>query len=603
MKYYVEDKEHLDKMQKIFSLILRKSEGIKYQDVEEALEKTTNQISHYCRKLLKYDFVVIICKSHHKIVQAKKYAVEYQQLLFPFPINRESLRFDPPPQANIYRELQFFPNLWLNLSDVNGKRQQDILSSMQKIEEVKSFPRLFEMLLKDGSISKIAERLGKIFTYRYKVKDHIRKWPYFQELQLEIQTYQGTTMIEFSKETLQDLNNLLRNKGFMDQTLNNDEIIKLINDMEDNDKANTKRKTQLSRTKMNRYATICNFIKNVRMTTIKDLKCIIFDSEKEEHFGMIDTRTIQKYLVILEKIGFCKTCTVNARVVQKECQRVIITHFSIDDDDEELFRFKRELADFKEQKFDIKVEKPLKVKNTSTLKSIKKRQKHLNKINQQIVREELFQSDEEIKQEPQVETLDKRSRDIIILKQKIQTIFEKVTDQLLRYSFQKLRPKYDLEVVNEVFSNKKKINILNYLLGLEYKIQKKVKPQNYNQNYDEWEHDTLQQVGKMNQIGELSSSQFDYELCMKHQKDIYQKQQLIQNTEHCKNYLLRFPNITLKKLINTFPFINHYIMMKKLTQDGSIKILLNNIEVSVETGFEYVDSKIKITEQYLKYFI
>ena len=62
--------------------------------------------------------------------------------------------------------------------------------------------------------------------------------------------------------------------------------------MEDNDKANTKRKTQLSRTKMNRYATICNFIKNVRMTTIKDLKCIIFDSEKEEHFGMIDTRTI-----------------------------------------------------------------------------------------------------------------------------------------------------------------------------------------------------------------------------------------------------------------------------------------------------------------------
>ena len=36
-----------------------------------------------------------------------------------------------------------------------------------KIEEVKSFPRLFEMLLKDGSITKAAERLGKIFTYRY----------------------------------------------------------------------------------------------------------------------------------------------------------------------------------------------------------------------------------------------------------------------------------------------------------------------------------------------------------------------------------------------------------------------------------------------------
>ena len=30
MKYYVEDKEHLDKMQKILSLILRKPNGIKY---------------------------------------------------------------------------------------------------------------------------------------------------------------------------------------------------------------------------------------------------------------------------------------------------------------------------------------------------------------------------------------------------------------------------------------------------------------------------------------------------------------------------------------------------------------------------------------------
>ena len=49
--------------------------------------------------------------------------------------------------------------------------------------------------------------------------------------------------------------------------------------MEDNDKANTKRKTQLSRTKMNRYATICNYIRLSRMTTIKDLKLIIFGSE------------------------------------------------------------------------------------------------------------------------------------------------------------------------------------------------------------------------------------------------------------------------------------------------------------------------------------
>ena len=58
--------------------------------------------------------------------------------------------------------------------------------------------------------------------------------------------------------------------------------------MEDDYKSNTNRKRQLSWTKMNRYATIYNYIRGVRMTTINDLKLIIFDSEKEEHFGMID---------------------------------------------------------------------------------------------------------------------------------------------------------------------------------------------------------------------------------------------------------------------------------------------------------------------------
>ncbi|KAM3132269.1 hypothetical protein pb186bvf_015599 [Paramecium bursaria] len=43
MKYYDEDKEHLDKMQKIYSIILIKPVKIKQQDPEEALKKNCQQ--------------------------------------------------------------------------------------------------------------------------------------------------------------------------------------------------------------------------------------------------------------------------------------------------------------------------------------------------------------------------------------------------------------------------------------------------------------------------------------------------------------------------------------------------------------------------------
>ena len=79
-------------------------------------------------------------------------------------------------------------------------------------------------------------------------------------------------MIEFRKDTLQELNTRLQISGYTDKDLNNDDLIKLINDLEENDKSNSKRKTQLSRTKMNRYATICNMINLFRITTIKELK-------------------------------------------------------------------------------------------------------------------------------------------------------------------------------------------------------------------------------------------------------------------------------------------------------------------------------------------
>ncbi|KAM3127118.1 hypothetical protein pb186bvf_020796 [Paramecium bursaria] len=131
MKQYVGiDKEHLDtKMQKIFSLILRKPVRIKYKDVEEA-HKNFQQDFSLVQKASEYYFIVIICKS------AKKYAVQYQQEIIRYIIIHQKNR-------------------------------------------------------------------------RLTIKN----------LQLEMQTYQGTTMIEFSKETLQDLNNSLKNKGLMDLTL------------------------------------------------------------------------------------------------------------------------------------------------------------------------------------------------------------------------------------------------------------------------------------------------------------------------------------------------------------------------------------------------
>ncbi|KAM3134989.1 hypothetical protein pb186bvf_012989 [Paramecium bursaria] len=55
-----------------------------------------------------------------------------------------------------------------------------------------------------------------------------------------------------------------------------------------------KEKTKLSRTKMNRYATISNQKRSLRVTTKKN----------EDPFRMMNTRTIQKYSVILKKIGF-----------------------------------------------------------------------------------------------------------------------------------------------------------------------------------------------------------------------------------------------------------------------------------------------------------
>ncbi|KAM3127119.1 hypothetical protein pb186bvf_020797 [Paramecium bursaria] len=90
---------------------------------------------------------------------------------------------------------------------------------------------------------------------------------------------------------------------------------------------------------MNRYATIYNYIRGVRMTTINDLKLIIFDSEKEEHFGMIDKEQYKNIKLFSKRQGF-------VRLVWK-CQKEY---------DEELFKFKRQLADFKEQKFLINLE-------------------------------------------------------------------------------------------------------------------------------------------------------------------------------------------------------------------------------------------------------
>lgn len=68
-------------------------------------------------------------------------------------------------EPNYYRELNFLTNLWVNLGE--ALRLQELMARMDKLEENKSFPRLFEILNKEDSISQQAERIGKVFTYKY----------------------------------------------------------------------------------------------------------------------------------------------------------------------------------------------------------------------------------------------------------------------------------------------------------------------------------------------------------------------------------------------------------------------------------------------------
>lgn len=51
------------------------------------------------------------------------------------------------------------------------------MTKMDKTEEGKSFSRLIEILTKEKCLNQQAERIGKIFTYKYAAKTDIKKWP------------------------------------------------------------------------------------------------------------------------------------------------------------------------------------------------------------------------------------------------------------------------------------------------------------------------------------------------------------------------------------------------------------------------------------------
>lgn len=97
-------------------------------------------------------------------------------------------------------------------------------------------------------------------------------------------------VIQFNQETMLELHHILNVK------LDNDTIAKTLNEVMG---AQNKRKSQISRSKMNRFACICNIIQENLIVTVKDLKAGISSIEIEENNGIIDTRTIKNYLKIL----------------------------------------------------------------------------------------------------------------------------------------------------------------------------------------------------------------------------------------------------------------------------------------------------------------
>ncbi|CAD8048780.1 unnamed protein product [Paramecium primaurelia] len=613
-----EDKKYLKVMDDIYQIILKDKDGLSYQQIQQKLPKSgklleLNQISHYCRKLYDLNLVHISCKSHCKQVKARKFC-EFLKWKG-FENEEEEKNYDQ--QQNHYKEFNFYQNLWLNLQE--PLLESEVRQRMNKCEESKSFSRLIDNLFKvEQDLNQVAERRGKIFMYRYKAKEPIKKWPYVSTNQKV--TIRGTLVVNFDPQVLSDLQRLLQQKGYVveqdnykiGECLNNVNNSQL--DINNDKKQKGQRKIQVSQQKINRFACICNYLLIEKIATVKKLKDQIIDSEKDENNGIIDTRTIHSLLKTLETIEFLKIHIIKTIIVQRECDRWLISHWSVNEQDENVQKGLQKLKE-------LQTDKPQQnnyLESQSQSKIVAKNKGNQQQQQQQIniEKEQQIESDESHKiyqseeDKGQYEKINAKEYKIKQATQKLNSIINKINKKDIKKAFKKLKPNYDVKIANEIFQ---RVNLqdssIGALLGLEQKVYNQIECTKSFSYLDEWEIDTRQlnpltYIQYSNLSDQLTPLEYKHNKQFKKNNVNYESQK--NAAEKLKNYLLRYPNQSLGKLMHIFPNINIYALLKKMLLDNTIeiKILTNKNQDLDQALDQYTIDQIKyrITENYLGYF-
>ncbi|CAD8058744.1 unnamed protein product [Paramecium sonneborni] len=609
--YIEDDKKYLKVMDDIFQIILKDKDGLSYQQIQQKLPKSgkqleLNQISHYCRKLYDLNLVVISCKSHCKQVKARKFC---QYLKWKGFENTEEEK-NQVQQHNHYKEFNFYQNLWLNLQE--SLLESEVRQRMNKCEESKSFSRLIDNLFKGAQeLTQDAERRGKIFMYRYKAKEPLKKWPYVQTNQKV--TIRGTLVNNFNVEVLEELQNLLKKQGY-EVEQDNYKIGECLNNVNNNQleikndkKQKGQRKIQVSQQKINRFACICNYLHLKKIANLKDLKDEIIKIEKDENNGIIDTRTIHSLLKTLETIDFLNIHHIKTVIVQKECDRWLISHSSVNEEDPQFKKKKMELQNDKQFLFNKNnIDQPKNPgKEKEEVQLQKKKQQSDTFIQQDD--EKIYISGDEM--EVQYKIINAKEYKINKIKSAVEKL-DLIINQLKKEAINKLRPNYDVQIANEIFQRMNHTDSsIGSLLGLEQKVYQQIECKKEFSQMEEWEIDTkllnpLYSVQYPNLNEELTPLEYQHNMKFKKNNANYDSQK--NAAEKLKNYLLRYPNQSISKLMHIFPNINVYALLKKMLIDNTIEIkILTNQNQDLDQALDlYEIDKIKyrITENYLGYF-
>ncbi|CAK82280.1 unnamed protein product (macronuclear) [Paramecium tetraurelia] len=617
-----EDKKYLKVMDDIYQIILKDKEGLSYQQIQQKLPKSgklleLNQISHYCRKLYDLNLVHISCKSHCKQVKARKFC-EFLKWKG-FENEEEEKNFEQ--QQNHYKEFNFYQNLWLNLQE--PLLESEVRQRMNKCEESKSFSRLIDNLFKvEQDLNQVAERRGKIFMYRYKAKEPIKKWPYVSTNQKV--SIRGTLVVNFDTSVLSDLQRLLNQKEYVveqdnykiGECLNNVNNSQL--DINNDKKQKGQRKIQVSQQKINRFACICNYLHSKKIATVKELKDQIIDSERDENNGIIDTRTIHSLLKTLKTIDFLNIHIIKTVIVQRECERWLISHWSVNESDvivqQGLLKLGEPQNDkpFKsiQQKQNDYVESQSQIKKKIKTKGNQQQQQPVPIEGEDQLEgddSDIYQSEENKGEYEKINAQEYKIKQAVGL---LLSAIHKINKKVMKKVIKKLKPNYDVRIANEIFQ---RVNLqessIGALLGLEQKVYNQQQCSKSFSQLDEWEIDTRQlnpltYIQYTNLSDQLTPIEYKHNKQFKKNNANYESQK--NAAEKLKNYLLRYPNQSLGKLMHIFPNINIYALLKKMLLDNTIeiKILTNKNQDLDQALNQYTIDQIKyrITENYLGYF-